>query len=129
MNKSTKRPAQYTDYRARSPKRRKPNSTDHQPHETPRADTHQAGNSKSDHSELTDAPESEEEDDFWPVKSIKQERGTGKRKRYLVEWEPHPKTRKTYPLDWVSREADALRDRRIVLTTDRCPLRLLTRSC
>jgi len=37
----------------------------------------------------------------WPALKIIGERGSGKRKEYLLEWEPHPYTNETFRPDWV----------------------------
>lgn len=37
----------------------------------------------------------------WPAADILEERYSGKRKEYLVSWEPHPKTKEVWRPTWV----------------------------
>ena len=99
MNRATKRPANYTDYRARSPKRRKVHGTDREPgyDESPQENIPTEAGIKT-----SGAPGSSQETEY-PARAILKERGTGGKKQYQVDWEPDPDTGRPYPPTWVSR--------------------------
>lgn len=42
-----------------------------------------------------------EAEGVWPALSILEERGSGLKKQYLLEWEPHPETGEIFEPTWV----------------------------
>ena len=109
MTRPAKRPLDGTDYRARSPKRRKFGTSsavavDH----TSSPTTHASSTSRhsTHHATLESAPTVPDklapgEDGWWPARAILKEKGSGGRKQYLIDWEPHPKTREVFEPSYV----------------------------
>lgn len=94
------------EYSKSSTKRKKPSDTP-TPTPTPITDTH----TTIAYSERKEVPWAEQKtlpkrfyesgEGTWPALRIIGERGSGKKKEYLLEWEPHPYTKEIFRPDWV----------------------------
>lgn len=91
------------EYNKSSSKRKKPSDTP-----TPTTET----NTPIAYSERLEVPWEEQQTlpprfyasgpHTWPALRIIGERGSGKRREYLLEWEPHPYTGEIFRPDWVT---------------------------
>jgi len=89
MTKSTQRATSYVDYRAS----KRPKHTGTPVHYSTRIITWE---------EQLRLPERfHEEEGVWPAVAILDQRGSGDRKEYLLEWEPHPETGEVFEPTWV----------------------------
>lgn len=103
MTRPAKRALIGTDYRARSPKRRKFGTTTETANNSPAPSIPQPVYSTREitwEEQLTLPKRFHIEEGVWPARAILKERKRGVQLQYLVEWEPHPRTDEIFEPTW-----------------------------